>query len=186
MAQSDRFYFWRGYYDALKMLPTDAQRGAFVMSMCAYAFDGAEPDFGDDVTLNVVWQIVRDQVAESVAIGRDMAERGRRSGASRRRKSGSDGKPPESAEHCSNTVPNTVPNEGKGTDRKGSDTSPSGKVGFARYADARSLASCDEPPAQRADGGPTRGDDAPYYTPEQIASVMAALDAMASEETPEG
>jgi len=122
MAQSDRFYFWRGYYDALKMLPTPEQRDGLVMGLCAYAFDGEEPDYSGDAVLSVVWQIVRDQVAESVNIGREMAERGRRSGESRRRK--------KAGEQRSNAVPNSVPNEGKGTDRKGSDcTSTSVEVG---------------------------------------------------------
>ena len=136
MAQSERFYFWRGYYDALLKLPTAEQRDEFVMAICAYAFDGIEPDFGGDALLDVVWQIVRDQVAESVAIGRDMAERGRRSGEARRRKSGN-------SEHRSNTVPNTVPNEGKGTDRKGSDTSPYGEGGSAHAPDGAARAAGD-------------------------------------------
>jgi hypothetical protein len=127
MAQSDRFYFWRGYYDALKMLPTAEQRDALTMGICAYAFEGEEPDFSHDPILTVVWQVIRDQVAESVAIGREMAERGRKSGEARRKKTGN--------EQRSNSVPNSVPNEGKGTDRKGSDFPPSGE-GSAPDADA--------------------------------------------------
>lgn len=127
MAQSERFYFWRGYYDALRMLPTPEQRDALLMGICAYAFEGEEPNFSHDPILSVVWQVIRDQVAESVAIGREMAERGRKSGEARRRKI--------TNEQCSNTVPNTVPNEGKGTDRKGSDLHPSGD-GAAPDADA--------------------------------------------------
>lgn len=40
MAQSDRFYFWRAFYDALMTLDDDAQRGEFVRGMCQWAFDG--------------------------------------------------------------------------------------------------------------------------------------------------
>jgi len=127
MAQSDRFYFWRGYYDALLMLPTPEQRDALTMGICAYAFDGEEPDFSRDPVLSVVWQVIRDQVAESVAIGREMAERGRKSGEARRKKS--------TKEQRSNSVRNSVPNEGKGTDRKGSDSpSPNGEGGAPRLA----------------------------------------------------
>ena len=129
MAQSERFYFWRGYYDALKMLPTNEQRGDFVMYLCAYAFDGTEPEFTDP-TLAFAWAFVRDQVAESVEIGREMARRGRASGEARRNKSGTN--------TVRNTVRNTVPNEGKGTDRKGSDLPPSGE-GVAPAADAAAL-----------------------------------------------
>lgn len=123
MAQSERFYFWRGYYDALAKLPTDEQRGAFVMCLCRYAFDGEEPDFSNDPMLSFAWSFIRDQVAESVAIGREMAERGRKSGEARRKKTGNEQRS------------NSVPNEGKGTDRKGSDLHPSGD-GAAPDADA--------------------------------------------------
>lgn len=90
MAQ-DRFYFWRGYYDALATLPTDAQRGRFVMAMCQYAFSGELPDLSDDPVLAFAWMVVRDQVAESVEIGRKQAERGSRGGRPRgTRKSGAE------------------------------------------------------------------------------------------------
>ena len=140
MAQSERFYFWRGYYDAIMKLPDAASRDAFVMAICRYAFDGEEPDFGGNPMLDFAWSIVADQVHESVAIGREMSERGRRSGESRRRKSGG-------GEQRSNTVPNSVPNEGKGTDRKGSDLPPSGE-GVAVAAGAAPLRP-DESDAER-------------------------------------
>lgn len=124
MAQSDRFYFWRGYYEALKKLPDAESRDTFVMAICRYAFENEEPDFNGDRLLEFAWAIVADQVHESVEIGRKMAERGRRSGEARRRKS-----------EDANSVPNSVPNEGKGTDRKGSDcTSTSVEVGAGRLA----------------------------------------------------
>ena len=84
MAQSDRFYFWRGYYDALKMLPTAEQRDALVMGICSYAFDGDEPDFSGDATLAIGWAILRDQVRESVEIGRDASRRGSMGGRPRK------------------------------------------------------------------------------------------------------
>ena len=79
MAQ-DRFYFWRGYYDALATLPTDAQRGRFVMAVCQYAFEDEVPDLSDDPILMFAWVMVRDQVAESVEMGRRQSERGSKGG----------------------------------------------------------------------------------------------------------
>lgn len=80
---TDRFYFWRGYYDALKKLePSDGYR--LVMAMCSYAFDGDEPDLSDSYPLDVTWQVLRDQVSESVAIGQRMAEIGAKGGSSKR------------------------------------------------------------------------------------------------------
>lgn len=80
MAQSERFYFWRGYYEALKKLPDAESRDAFVMAICRYAFENEEPDFDGDRLLDFAWAIVSEQVHESVEIGRKMAERGRRGG----------------------------------------------------------------------------------------------------------
>lgn len=114
MAQSERFYFWRGYYEALRKLPDAESRDAFVMAICRYAFENEEPDFDGDRLLDFAWAIVADQVHESVEIGRKMAERGRRSGESRRNKKGG-------ANSVPNTVPNTVPNEGKGTEVTGTE-----------------------------------------------------------------
>ena len=113
MAQSERFYFWRGYYDALRKLPDAESRDAFVMAICRYAFENEEPDFEGDRLLDFAWSLVADQVHESVEIGRKMAERGRRSGEARKAKSGT------------NTVPNTVPNEGKGTEVTGTEAGAS-------------------------------------------------------------
>lgn len=110
MAQSERFYFWRGYYDALEKLPDAESRDAFVMAICRYAFEGEEPDFHGDRLLDFAWAIVADQVRESVEIGRKMAERGRRSGEARRAK-----------RNDANSVPNSVPNEGKGTEVTGTE-----------------------------------------------------------------
>lgn len=124
MAQSERFYFWRGYYDALKKLPDADSRDAFVMAICRYAFESEEPDFKGDRLLDFAWSIVADQVHESVEIGRKMAERGRRSGEARRAK-----------KNDANTVPNTVPNEGKGTEVNGTvDDSAHAESGASRPA----------------------------------------------------
>lgn len=99
---TDKFSFWIGYRDALRKLePSDGYR--LVMAMCDYAFDGIEPDFTDSAKLDLAWQFVRDQVGESVEISRRNAEKGRKSGEARRKKSG---KP--SNEQRSNSVRTTV------------------------------------------------------------------------------
>lgn len=77
---TDRFYFWRGYYDALRALPSASERGEFVMAMCSWAFDGSAPDFSENSTMEFAWLLVRDQIAESVDIGRKQSERGKRGG----------------------------------------------------------------------------------------------------------
>ena len=84
----DRFYYWRSYYDALAILPEDVTRGAFIRAMCEYAFDGREPDFGGDLTLEFAWRFVRDQIGECVEIGRRASERGRRGGRGNKRPKG--------------------------------------------------------------------------------------------------
>jgi hypothetical protein len=110
MAQSERFYFWRGYYEALRKLPDAESRDAFVMAICRYAFENEEPDFSGDRLLDFAWSLVSEQVHESVEIGRKMAERGRRSGESRRNKGSG-----------ANSVRNSVRNEVKGTEVTGTE-----------------------------------------------------------------
>lgn len=80
MAQSERFYFWRGYYDALRKIPTDEQRGRFVMAVCAYAFDGEKPDLDDDPMLSIGWSLVADGSRESVRKGVEQSQRGQMGG----------------------------------------------------------------------------------------------------------
>ena len=80
---ADRFYFWRGYYNALAMLPTDEQRGQMVMAMCEYAFDGTEPELNDPMQ-QIAWAVIEGQVRESVEIGRKQSERGKKGGRPRK------------------------------------------------------------------------------------------------------
>lgn len=141
MAQSDRFYFWRGYYDALKMLPTAEQRDALVMGICSYAFDGDEPDFSGDAALAIGWAILRDQVRESVEIGRDASRRGSMGGRPRKGEKTSAKTTAKTSALSSakssvkSSAESSAESEGKGTDRKGSDFPPSGE-GSAPDADA--------------------------------------------------
>lgn len=77
MAQ-DRFYFWRGYYEAMEYL-TDEEAGQLFRAICAYAFDGVEPEF-EDRMMQVAWAMVAGSVSESVEIGRRSSEAGKRGG----------------------------------------------------------------------------------------------------------
>lgn len=133
MAQSDRFYFWRAFYDALLMLDTDAQRGEFVRGMCQWAFDGEMPDFSDKM-LSFGFTNIRDQLSESVNIGRVARETGSQGG--RPRKTVPKTVPKTTPKTVPKTVPETVPEtEGKGTDQKGSDLdSASAESGASRNA----------------------------------------------------
>lgn len=79
MAQSERFYFWRGYYDAMEYL-TDEEVGQLFRAICAYAFDGEEPDFGDNRLMQVAWTMVADSAQESVAMGKAARENGKAGG----------------------------------------------------------------------------------------------------------
>ena len=79
MAQSERFYFWRGYYDAMDYL-TDDEVGRLFRAICAYAFDGTEPDFGGERVLQVAWTMVADTARESVEMGKRASEYGKKGG----------------------------------------------------------------------------------------------------------
>jgi hypothetical protein len=79
MAQSERFYFWRGYYDAMNYL-NDGEVGRLFRAICAYAFDGEEPDFGDERVLQVAWTMVADTARESVEMGKRASEYGKQGG----------------------------------------------------------------------------------------------------------
>ena len=85
MAQSERFYFWRGYYDAMEYL-NDEEVGRLFRAICAYAFDGEMPDFSDERLLQVAWAMVADSVAESVDMGKRSSKGGQNSGETRRNK----------------------------------------------------------------------------------------------------
>ena len=138
MAQSDRFYFWRAFYDALMTLDTDEQRGEFVRGMCQWAFDGEMPEFTDKI-LAFGFTNIRDQLTESVDIGRAARETGKLGG--RPKKTTPKTTPKTGPKRGRERGPET---EGKGTDRKGSDLPPTGE-GVAAAADAA-------PPAPMDDG----------------------------------
>ena len=78
MAQ-DRFYFRRGYYDAMEYL-NDEEAGKLFRAICAYAFDGESPEFDGDRLMQVAWTMIADIVAESVDMGRRSSEAGKKGG----------------------------------------------------------------------------------------------------------
>lgn len=76
---TDSFKFWDAYYDALKFLQTDEQRGEFVMALCQYVFDGIEPTF-DDKSVEFGFLLVRESARESKEISARAREAGRKGG----------------------------------------------------------------------------------------------------------
>lgn len=122
MAQSERFYFWRGYYDALRKLPSDAQRGRLVLAICAFAFDGIEPDLDDDLMLSLAWSLVADGTRESVRKGIEQSARGQMGGRpSGTKKSGVKTTAKSTAK---SGVKSTAESERKRREEKGREPSP--------------------------------------------------------------
>lgn len=162
MAQSERFYFWRGYWEALATLPTDAQRGRFVMAICQFAFADEMPDLSDDPVLAFAWMIVRDQVAESVDIGRKQSERGSRGGRPRKT-------------IAKTTAKTTAKSGAKTTAESGAESVRYGSVpsGYAPSLTAPALAAeSREPPAPRD----------PEKDLRDAHAVLAAMEAIEAEE----
>lgn len=83
MATTDGFKFWASYYDALKALDTDKQRSDFMLGLCAYVFDGVEPEFEDPV-VRFGYTLVAEQARQSMEISRAAREAGKRGGRPRK------------------------------------------------------------------------------------------------------
>lgn len=79
---TESFKFWDAYWEAMHGL-TYEQRGRFVSALCAYVFDGEEPDVEDPVVA-FGYRAVRKQAAESRDISARAAERGRAGGKAHR------------------------------------------------------------------------------------------------------
>ena len=128
----DRFYFWRGYWNAMQRLSVE-RRGHMITALSEWAFDGKEPDFGGDEVLCFAWEILSEQVAESVDIGRRMSDRGKRGGEA----SGKSRKKARKKKRttASSTASSSGSTERKGKERNGSESlSPSGEGGASRPA----------------------------------------------------
>lgn len=80
---TDSFKFWDSYYEALGMLGSDERRGRFVMALCSYVFEGAEPDFDGDEVMAFGFQLVATQARQSMEISRAAREAGMRGGRPR-------------------------------------------------------------------------------------------------------
>lgn len=109
-----RFYFWQSYELGMMSLATDADRGEMVRAMCAWAFRGEWPDFSGRPQFETAWAFISGQLKTSVEIGENNADKGRKSGESRRKKSDK-GK----TNTVANTVQNTVANDMNGHERTG-------------------------------------------------------------------
>lgn len=145
----DRFYFWHGYWDAMRLL-TDEDAGRLAKALCQYAFEGTEPDLSDSPMLRLAWTMVADQVRESVEIGRKQAQGGRNSGRSRRAGKKREVTSEVTSEVSSNVRYSNVPS------------------GCAPSLEARALA------AQGGGGGGADA-DCPTMTEEEVDERLAAL-----------
>lgn len=77
------FNFREGLYEALRRFPDDATRGRFVMGLCAFAFEGAEPDLGGSPEAEIAFSCVREQVEQQMATSARSAAAGSRGGRPR-------------------------------------------------------------------------------------------------------
>ena len=80
---TDSFKFWDAYYKALKLLDTNEQRGEFVMGLCEYVFDGAEPTFSDP-KIEFGFSLIADQARQSKELSAASREYGKRGGRPRK------------------------------------------------------------------------------------------------------
>ena len=85
---TDRFFFWRSWYDALALMGTEDAH-ALVMALCAYAFDGEVLDLEDRPNVKAVWTSIKDQARDSVLNGRESSANGARGGRPRKSEKGS-------------------------------------------------------------------------------------------------
>ena len=79
---TDSFKFWDSYWHALCRV-SDEQAGALVKALCAYVFDGEEPDYSDEPLMGMVFDVMAGQAEQS----RDLSRQARENGAKGRGKS---------------------------------------------------------------------------------------------------
>ncbi len=142
MASTDGFKFWDSYYDALKMLGDDSRRGAFVMALCAFVFDGAEPAF-DDPVMEFGFRLVAEQARQSMEISRAAREAGQRGGRPRK---------DDSKRGAFSTPKSTPKRVAKRVVERGAE-SVSELVGTS-VPTTNSVSCCDDGPAAGADAPP--------------------------------
>ena len=158
----DSFKMWRGYYEALKLLPTADQRDQFFMGLCGYVFEGIEPTF-TDAAAQFGFMAVRESAKRSMEMAASARENGQRGG---RPKGGSTSKKGTKKPTQKPTgYPNPKPTQ-KPTQKALSKVS---EVACGSYATSNEVATPapDAYPAPPVGGpvAPARWDDEPYPTP---------------------
>lgn len=73
---TESFKFWDSYYSSLKHA-TDEQAGRLVKALCAKVFEGKDPDFDDDPSLWMAFDVMAAQAIQS----RDIASQARKNGS---------------------------------------------------------------------------------------------------------
>lgn len=146
---SDSFKMWRGYYDALKLLPTAEQRDQFFMGLCGYVFDGIEPKFTDPAA-EFGFTMVRESAKRSMEIAAKARENGA-SGGRPAKKNHSKNRPKNQS--VSGSV-NQGQNQSKNQGQKRS-------VACGSYASANALASPTGAYAAPADAAPPAPEPSP-------------------------
>lgn len=79
------FTFRESYYDAVRLFSTDEERGRFLLGLCAFAFDGEEPDFAGSSELEIAFACMREHVEQEVADRLRSSQAGSRGGGRPRR-----------------------------------------------------------------------------------------------------
>lgn len=74
--------FYQSFYETAMKLRDIEQRDAFVMGILAYAFEGKEPDFSDDLVLDIAFTNVKPNIDANA----ERAKRSRTNGANGGRK----------------------------------------------------------------------------------------------------
>lgn len=108
---TDSFKFWDAYYDALKFLSTDEQRGKFVMALCEYVFDGSDPTF-DDLAVEFGFRLVKESTRESKDISARAREAGKKGGKAPKKSTAKRG----AKSSASSTAKSTASSEEKRSD----------------------------------------------------------------------
>ena len=153
---SDSFKMWRGYYNALKLLPTAEQRDQFFMGLCGYVFDGIEPTFTDPAA-EFGFTMVRESAKRSMEIAAKARENGSSGGRPTKNNQSKNRPKNQSVSRSVNQVKNRPKNQSEKRSVACSE------VACGSYASATALAT--------PDGAFAPGADAPAPAPEPWDSV---------------
>lgn len=145
---TDSFKFWDAYYDALKFLSTDEQRGKFVMALCEYVFDGSDPTF-DDLAVEFGFRLVKESARESKDISARAREAGKKGGKAPKKSTAKRG----AKSSASSTAKSTASSEEKRSDYSNE----------SRLRDSGAYAPCADAPAPAP--GPETWDAEDYPPP---------------------